>query len=89
MNRSGRFVLALIVATVIAAAGSHWVAAWLKVKTTAAEPFTIGKAGGNPPAFLAASSVGGYGIVWDQVAAQLDTDIKTWGIAGGSPIEFE
>jgi len=89
MKRSIQLVLVLIAATAIAAAGSHGVASWLKVKTQAAEPFTIGKSTGNPPAFLAASSVGGYGIVWDQIAGQLDTQIKTWGIAGGSPIEFE
>jgi hypothetical protein len=89
MNRGGRFVLTLILATAIAAVGSHWVASWLKVKTQAAEPFVIGKPTGNPPAFLAASSVGGYGISWGQIATQLDSQILTWGIAGGTPIEFE
>ncbi|HUC85751.1 MAG TPA: hypothetical protein VL970_11210 [Candidatus Acidoferrales bacterium] len=89
MNRSGRFVLALVAAVAIAAAGSHGVAFWLKLKTSAAEVFIIGKSSGNPPAFLAASSVGGYGILWDQIAGDLNTQIKTWGIAGGSPIEFE
>ncbi len=89
MSRSGRFLLALLVAVAIAAVGSHGVAAWLKVKTRAAEPFTLGQPGSNPPAFLAASSVGGYGILWDQIAGSLDAQIKTWGIAGGTPIEFE
>jgi len=89
MNRSRQLALVLIIATVIAAAGSHWVASWLKVKTIAAQPYTVGKPTQNPPAFLASSSVGGYGIAWGQIAAQLDTQIKTWGIAGGSPVEFE
>jgi hypothetical protein len=82
-------MLALLAAAAIAAAGSHGVAAWLKVKTRAAEPFVIGQPTGHPPAFLAASSVGGYGILWDQIAGELNTQIKTWGIAGGTPIEFE
>jgi hypothetical protein len=89
MNRSGKFVLVLIVAAVIAAAGSHAVASWLKIKTAAAEPFVLGNPTGKPPAFMAASSVGGYGILWGDIATRLDTQIKTWGIAGGSPIEFE
>jgi len=89
MKRSRRFVLALLAATLLATAGSHAVASWLKVKTRAAEPFVLGPPTGKPPAFLAASSVGGYGILWDQIAGQLDTQIKTWGIAGGTPIEFE
>jgi hypothetical protein len=89
MGRSTRFILVLIAAVAIAAVGSHLVASWLKIKTAAAEPFIIGTAKGHPPAFLAASSVGGYGILWDQIAGQLDTQIKTWGIAGGTPVEFE
>ena len=84
MNRSSRFVLVLMAAAAIAAAGSHAVAAWLKIKTQAAEAFEIGKPTGHPLAFLAASSVGGYGILWDQVAGELQTQIKTWGIAGGN-----
>lgn len=89
MNRNRQLVLILSVAAVIAAAGSHGVAAWLKVKTTAAEPFILGSSTGKPPIFMAASSVGGYGILWGDVAARFDTQIKTWGIAGGTPIEFE
>jgi hypothetical protein len=89
MRRNLQLLFVSITAILIAATGSHLIAGWLKVKTTAAEAFTIGKSNGNPPAFLAASSVGGYGILWDQIASQLDTEIKTWGIAGGSPIEFE
>lgn len=89
MNRSRQLALVLIVATLIAAMGSHWVASWLKVKTTAAQAFTVGKQNGNPPAFLAASSVGGYAISWELISTQLDMQIKVWGIAGGSPYEFE
>jgi hypothetical protein len=89
MRRGGQLILILLAAVALAAAGSHGVAAWLKIKTRAAEPFVIGKPTANPPAFLAASSVGGYGILWGDIASQLDTQIKTWGIAGGTPIEFE
>jgi hypothetical protein len=90
MNRSGRqLALILIAATAIAAIGSHLLAAWLKIKTKAADAFTIGNRNGNPPAFLAGSSVAGYGITWDRISAQLDLEIKIWGIAGGSPYEWE
>jgi hypothetical protein len=89
MSRSHQLVLVLIVATVIAATGSHCVASWLKVKTIAAQAFTIGKPNGNPPVFLAGSSIADYGIAWDQISTQLDTEIKAWGIAGGSPYEWE
>jgi hypothetical protein len=89
MSRNLHLALVLIVATGIAAAGSHAVASWLKIKTAAAEPFVLGNPTGKPPAFMAASSVGGYGILWGDIATRLDTQIKTWGIAGGSPIEFE
>jgi hypothetical protein len=90
MSRSSfKFTLVLVAAAVIAAVGSHWVASWLKIKTTASQAFTVGQSDRNPPAFLAASSVGGYAISWDMIATQLDIEIKTWGVAGGSPVEFE
>jgi hypothetical protein len=89
MTRSRQLVLVLMVATVLAAAGSHLVASWLKVRTVATHAYSIGEPNGNPPAFLAASSVGGYAISWELISTQLDTQIKTWGIAGGTPCEFE
>jgi hypothetical protein len=90
MTRSCRqLAFVLIVATVIAAIGSHLVAGWLKIKTKASEPFTFGKSNGNPPAFLSGSSLADYGISWEQISTQLDLEIKVWGIAGGSPVEFE
>jgi hypothetical protein len=90
MSRSSRqLAMGLTVATVIAVIGSHWVASLLKVKTIAAQAFTIGKPNGNPPAFLAGSSVADYGITWEEISTQTDTEIKVWGISGGSPYEWE
>jgi len=90
MTRSRRqLVLVLIISFGIAAIGSHLLASWLKVKTIAAEPFTIGKSDANPPAFLAGSSLADYGISWEQISAQLDLAIKVWGIAAASPYEEE
>jgi hypothetical protein len=88
-NRGLQLVFVLTVAVVIAATGSHWLTGWLKIKTKAAQPVTIGKPNGKPPAFLAGSSLADYGISWDQISTQADTEIKVWGIAGGSPVEFE
>jgi hypothetical protein len=76
-------------ATVIASTGSHLLVGWLKVKTTASEPFTFGKSNDDPLAFRAGSSLADYDIKWEQIATQTDTEIKAWGIAGGSPYEFE
>ena len=67
MNRSRQLVFVLLIAMVIASVGSHWVVSWLKIKTTAAEAFTIGKPNGKPPAFMAGSSLSGYGISWELI----------------------
>src|SRR5262245_13494285 len=85
----GQIILVLAAAIAIAAIGSHFVASWVKVKTKAAQPFTFENSSGNPPAFLAGSSVANYGISWEQISTQLNTKIRVWGIAGGSPFEWE
>lgn len=89
MNRRLRLVLVLLVATMIAAAASHLVVTWLKVHTKASELLIFGKPNGRPPAFFAGSSLAGYGIDWEQIAKQTDTEIISWGVAGGTPTEFE
>ena len=89
MSQSRQLVLVLVAAVVISAVGSHLLASWLKVKTIAAQEFSLGKPNDNPPAFLAGSSIAAYGISWDQISTQLDMQIKVWGIAAGSPLEFE
>ena len=89
MNRSAQLVLVLMVATVIAATGSHLLAGWLKIKTTVSEPLVFGKPNGHPPAYRSGSSLSDYGIQWEQIATQLNLEIKAWGIAAGSPYESE
>ena len=81
--------MVLVTAIVIAAMGSHVLATWVRIKTDASEPFTFGTPNGNPPAFRSGSSLADYGIIWAQVATQLDLEVKAWGVAGGSPYEFE
>jgi hypothetical protein len=81
MNKR-QFTGVLVIATLIASMGSHLLATRLKVKTTAAQAFTIGEANGNSPAFLAGSSVADYGIEWQHIATQINAQIKVWGIAG-------
>jgi hypothetical protein len=88
-SRKVNFVLVMSAAIALAAIGSHLAASWAKITTTAAEAFTIGKSNGEPPAFLAGSSLASYGISWEQISTQLDMEIKTWGIAGSSPFEWE
>jgi hypothetical protein len=53
------------------------------------EPFVFGKADGQPPAFKAGSSLSDYDIDWNVIAADTHTEILAWGVAGGSPYEFE
>jgi hypothetical protein len=89
MRRSSQLVFVFIAATVIAAIGSHLVVDWLKLKVKSSEPLTFGNPNSNPPAFRAGSSLADYQIKWEQIAAQTGTEIKAWGIAGGSPYEFE
>jgi len=78
-----------MMAIVIAATGSHLVAGWLKIKTTVSEPLVFGKPNGHPPAYRSGSSLSDYGIQWEQIATQLNLEIKAWGIAAGSPYESE
>ena len=89
MSRSRQLAIVSTLAILIATTGSHWMASWVKVKTIAAQAFTFGQTNGNPPAFLAGSSLADYGILWEQVSTQLDMEIKVWGIAGSSPFEWE
>ncbi len=89
MSRLRQLFFALVLATVVAATGSHLLVGWLKIKTSASEPLTFGKSNGAPPAFRAGSSLADYGIDWERIAAQTDTEIKAWGIAAGSPYEWE
>ena len=89
MSRGSQLAFVLIAATVIAAIGSHLVVDWLKLKVKSSEPLIFGKPNGDPPAFRAGSSLADYQIKWERIAAQTDTEIKAWGVAGGSPYEFE
>lgn len=89
MKRGIQLLLVFLAATFIAAVVSHGLASWLKVHTKASDPITYGEPNGKPPAFMSGSSLAGFGIDWDQIGKATDTEIKTWGIAGGSPVEFE
>lgn len=89
MNRRSESVLVLIAATLIAAAGSHLVISCLKMNRPSFGPVVVGKSFGNPPAFRGASSIGGYGIAWDQIAGEMGTEIICWGSPGATPIELE
>jgi hypothetical protein len=84
-----QFVSILVVAIIIAAIGSHLLINWTKIKTTISEPLVFGKPNGKPPAFKAGSSLSDYDINWNAIAAQTDTEILAWGVAAGSPYEFE
>lgn len=89
MNCGGQLAIAVVVAVVIAIVGSHWLANWANIKTTVSEPLVFGMSNGKPPAFRAGSSLSDYGLDWNVIAAQTQTQILAWGVAGGSPYEFE
>ncbi|HEV2327261.1 MAG TPA: hypothetical protein VGY56_00560 [Verrucomicrobiae bacterium] len=89
MNRIWQFTFVLVVAVVIATIGSHLLIDWTKIKTTVSEPFVFGKPNGQPPAFKAGSSLSDYDIDWNKIAEQTHTEIRAWGVARGSPYEFQ
>jgi hypothetical protein len=89
MNCRRQLAFVLIVATAIAAIGSHLLTKLAKVHTTVSEPLTFGKPNGEPPAFRAGSSLADYQIDWNEIARETKTEIKAWGVGGGSPAEFE
>jgi hypothetical protein len=91
--RSPRPVLRLLTviagAILIASTGSHMLVGWLHIRTTAVSPFTIGNARTQPPAYLAGSSLAGQGLEWERISRELNQRIIGWGIAGGSPFEWQ
>jgi hypothetical protein len=89
MNRRLQFGTAIAAAIVIAAIGSHWLADWAKIKTETGQPWTWGNPDAKTVAFMAGSSVADYGISWDLISTQLELEVKGWGVAGGSPVEWE
>jgi hypothetical protein len=89
ISRGGQLAIVVVAALVIAIIGSHWLADWANIKTTVSEPLVFGMANGKPPAFRAGSSLSDYGLDWNVIAAQTQTEIFAWGVAGGSPYEFE
>ena len=89
MKRSVQLVIILFATVLLAAVCSHALASWVKVRTTAVQAFVVGQAHGKPPAYMAGSSLAGYGLSWEQITAQLGVEMHTWGIAGGSPYEWE
>ena len=87
--RKLQLVLIATVAIGIAALSSHLIARWVKIDTVGAHALTIGTSNGKSPAFLTGSSLSSYGISWKEISKATDTQIKVWGLAGGSPVEFE
>ena len=76
MGRGLQLTFVLIAAVLIAAVVSHTAAAWLRINTHASEVLTFGKANGNPPAFMAGSSLAAYAINWEQIANDYNEAVK-------------
>ena len=89
MRPGTQLISAIVAAVALASAGSHCLARWVKLRTAASETFTFGSANGTSPAFRSGSSLSDYGISWPSIADQLHLTIRAWGVAGGSPYEFE
>lgn len=89
MSRTWQLIFVLVVATIIVAICSHLLIGWTRIKTTVTEALVFGQPNGKPPAFQAGSSLSDYDIDWNRIAAQTDTEILAWGVAAGSPYEFE
>ncbi len=89
MNRKLQFAIVWTVAIAISAFGSHILINWLKIETTSGRPWSIAPANGRPMAYLAGSSLARDGLSSERITKELDVGICGWGIAGGSPFEWE
>jgi hypothetical protein len=81
-------MLVVSTAVAIAAAASHFVAAWLGLPTPTATYRRIGPTNG-PQVFCAGSSVVQFGISWPEVSNALGQGIENWGLGGSTPNEWE
>jgi hypothetical protein len=89
VSRSLQLVIVLLAAIAIAATGSHILVDWLKIRTAAVTRFDYGAAKGRSMTYLAGSSLAGQALDWTRLPQELDREIIGWGIAGGSPFEWE
>jgi hypothetical protein len=62
---------------------------WVKIRTTAVTHFDYRNANGSSLAYLAGSSLAGQALSWKRISQVSDREIIGWGIAGGSPCEWE
>jgi hypothetical protein len=88
-SRKVQLVIVCATAITIASIGSHILTTWLNIRTAAGAPFSVGTSNAKPPAYLAGSSLAGQGLAWARISKELDQRIVGWGIAGGSPFEWE
>ena len=88
-HRWRELALMLCVALVITSFGSHLMVRWLKIKASWGDYQLYGAPGGKGPIPVHGSSIAFNGIDWREVSDALGSPIARWGIAGGTPSEWE
>ena len=77
-------------AVLLAALGTHLVAAALEIQTTAATGHKrFGRQDGQAQALISGSSLTYDAVNWSEVAEALDLSIESWPVPGSSPAEWE
>lgn len=83
-----QLILIFCTAIFIAAAISHFVAAWLGLPKPTPAYRRIGSQNG-PQVFCAGSSLLQFALSWPEIAAKLGQGIESWGVGGSTPTEWE
>ena len=83
-----QLIVVLCAAILIAAAVSHFAAAWLGLPKPAMVYRRIGPEDG-PQVFCAGSSLLQFGLSWPEIAEKLGQGIENWGLGGSTPTEWE
>jgi len=83
-----QLIFVLCSAIFIAAAISHFAAAWLGLPRPVATYRRIGPENG-PQVFCAGSSVVQFGLSWPEISETLGQGIESWGLGGSTPTEWE
>lgn len=84
-----QFCLVLGLTLMIACAVSQVTARWLGFRFASSLPFSYGKSGSPTRVFVSCSSLGYYGLDWNEVATNHGWFIRRFDIPGGSPCESE
>jgi len=88
-SHRGQFWIVLLLTLGLASAASWLTAEWLGFRFTSMSPFDYGAKDSPTRVFAASSSLGYFGLDWNEIATEHDWSIRRYDIPGASPCEFE